>query len=378
MLFAEIPGLESLKNTLRATIHNKHVAHAQLFIGNEGSANFAMALAYATFINCEDKTEEDACGRCPSCTQMAKLAHPDLHMVFPMASLEKVNKEDLKGHLLKHFRSFVTTQPYSTLQQWGTFIGAENKQFNIPVEEGRTIISNVSLKAYQSEYKIVLIWMPELMHISTANSILKVLEEPPAKTLFFLVANDYERLLSTILSRCQLVKVRSFEDEEVTAFLTEKNLAGEKEARQIAKISEGNLSKALVLTQSSEHDNHALFAAWMRLNYGRKYADLLAFSEDLSKKGREYQKNLLLYSIQILRDVLMSKLGLDELIKQTEEETVFIKNFAKPLQQEVIEKIYNLLSEAFQHIERNGNPKIIFFDTSIKISVLFERKPATS
>jgi DNA polymerase-3 subunit delta' len=259
------------------------------------------------------------------------------------------------------------------MHEWGHFVGAENKQFNIPVEEGRNIIQAISLKAYQSEYKIVLIWMPELMSIPTANAILKVLEEPPAKTLFLLVANDYEKLLATIISRCQVIRIRSFEEKEIIAYLVSKNLCDEKTASRIAKIADGNMERAVHISHEEQDDSHDIFANWMRLCFGRKYAELLSFCDDLSKKGRENQKNLLQYSLQIVRDALMNKLDLGQLVRQDDDEMKFVQNFSKVITEEYVQNLYEILNETYHHIERNGNAKIVFFDTSIKIGGLFRR-----
>lgn len=369
MFFADITGLSETKKTLINAINGSHVAHAQLFLGNEGSANLAMALAYARYVNCEDKQEHDGCGTCASCVQFNKLTHPDLHMVFPMASLEKVSKEEQKPYFLKHFRAFAQQQTYGSIHEWASFVGADNKQFNISVDEGRNIMQNVAMKPYLSPYKIVLIWLPELMNISTANAILKVLEEPPAQTLFLLVANDYEKLLATILSRCQMVKIRAFDDDEVESFLLGRQLCNESRAKQIAKISEGNMNKAIFLAGEEANDHHGVFVNWMRLCFGRKFADLLVFCEDVAKTGRERQKELLQYGMQILRDSLMSRVGANELVKQDTQEMLFIGNFAKTVGEEKIERLYYIINEAYLHIERNGNAKIVLFDTSIKMSV---------
>lgn len=373
MFFADIVGFDQTKKSLVQAVNSNHVAHAQLFLGNEGSANLALAIAYSRYINCEDKQPSDACGQCVSCIQFNKLTHPDLQFVFPMTSLEKIGKEELKAHLVKQFRAFVQQHTYGNLHDWGVFVGAENKQFNISVEEGRGILQNVSMKPYLSPYKIVLIWLPELMNSATANAILKVLEEPPAQTLFLLVSNNYEKLLATILSRCQLVKVRAFTNEEIADYLINRQLSEAKRANSIAKIADGNLQKAIFLTQEKESDNYELFATWMRLCFARKFADLLSFSEDLAKKGRENQKGFLLYGLEIARESLMSRTGNDDLVKQDEVELQFVSKFALKISEQNIEKMAELLNEAFVHIERNGNAKIVFFDTSIKLSFLFTK-----
>lgn len=370
MKFSNITGLKTIKEALIASVKNKHVAHAQLFVGNEGSANLALALAYAQYINCEDPQETDSCGFCSSCIQFSKMVHPDLHLVFPMTNLEKVNKEDLKAHLLKLFRPFIQENPFADIHDWGQYIGAENKQFSISVEEGRGIIQYISMKSFQAEFKIVLIWLPEQMNGSTSNAILKALEEPPPKTIFILVANDIEKIIPTILSRCQLVYVHAFSEVETKQYLVENKQVDEKNALRIAKISDGNLNKAQKLVSEDVDDSHEIFATWMRLCFGKKYQELLLFSEDFSKKGRENQKNMLLYGLQTVRDSLMVTAQVPELVHQDENEFKFIEKFSKAVNQERLPSLCDILTETFAHIERNGNAKIIFFDTSLKVSQL--------
>jgi DNA polymerase-3 subunit delta' len=216
--------------------------------------------------------------------------------------------------------------------------------------------------------------MPEYMNIAMANAILKVLEEPPAKTLFLLIASDYEKLLPTIISRCQLIHIPAFEKDDVKKYLLTKNLCDETMASRIMKIADGDMDKAVQLCSSYNHDELELFSKWMRLCFGRKYLEMVPFVDDISKIGREKQKNLMLFGIQLLRDSLMQKQELAELIHRDEEELKFIQNFSKALSDKVIAELSELLSETYVHIERNGNAKIIFMDTSIKLGNCFARK----
>ena len=211
MRFSDIIGLEDTKQQLIAAVKSNHVAHAQLFFGSEGSANLALALAFATYINCTNQSDSDSCGTCASCTKIDKLVHPDVQFIFPVSSTKKVTgKSVVSSSYMNEWRSFILNNPYSGIEQWSASYGAENKQSNISKEESRNIIKNLSLKAFEAEYKIMLIWLPEFMHPSAANGILKILEEPPKKTIFLLVTNDYEKLLTTILSRCQFLRFDLF------------------------------------------------------------------------------------------------------------------------------------------------------------------------
>lgn len=267
MLFSQIKGLEETKASLIASVKNRHVAHAQLFAGPEGSGSLAMALAYATYINCEEKGETDSCGTCASCNKFNKLIHPDLHFVFPVSTTKSVSKDASSALFMKEWRNFIAENPYGGLIEWGNFIGAENKQLNISVDESRNIIKTVTMKSFEAEYKIMVIWLPEQMNSSSANAILKVLEEPPVKTIFLLVTQNPDKIITTVLSRTQRVKIRPFTDEEVTKYLIEDKKLDEKQARQIAYLADGNLNEGLRLLQQVEEDNHQMFREWMRLCY---------------------------------------------------------------------------------------------------------------
>ena len=281
MLFNEIIGQAETKQMLLRAVQTNHLAHALLFDGPTGSANLALALALAQYVNCEDKGDQDACGRCASCIKMQKLVHPDLHMVFPVANLAKGKTSEA---YLTDWRKFLLEQPYRTLPEWLENVGADNKQGNISAEEARNILQKLSLKSYEGAYKIMLIWLPELMNVTSANALLKVLEEPPAQTLFLLVTNQSDKLLITILSRTQRVAVRAFTDEEVATYLRQYMNRDETTARRIAYLADGDLSVALQLCrneseQGSEADRHTWFADWMRTCYRQDIITLVKQSD---------------------------------------------------------------------------------------------------
>ncbi|MCR6637810.1 MAG: DNA polymerase III subunit delta [Sporocytophaga sp.] len=369
MLFSQIKGLEETKASLIASVKNRHVAHAQLFAGPEGSGSLAMALAYATYINCEEKGETDSCGTCASCNKFNKLIHPDLHFVFPVSTTKSVSKDASSALFMKEWRNFIAENPYGGLIEWGNFIGAENKQLNISVDESRNIIKTVVLKSFEAEYKIMVIWLPEQMNSSSANAILKVLEEPPVKTIFLLITQNPDKIITTVLSRTQRVKIRPFTDEEVTKFLMEEKQLDEKKARQVAYLADGNLNEGLRLLQQAEEDNHQMFREWMRLCYKKvNILELVDWSEAFQKLGREGQKNLFQYGLNILRETLICRLNSKELLRLNEEDLKFVDGFSKALNEVKIENISKSLNEAYYHIERNANAKIVFLDLSLQIS----------
>ncbi|MBX9850165.1 MAG: DNA polymerase III subunit delta [Cytophagaceae bacterium] len=369
MLFSEIPGLDEVKKTLINSVKSNHVHHAQLFMGTEGSANLAMAIAYATYINCEEKKEDDSCGTCPSCIKFKKLAHPDINFVFPISTTKNIPKDPMSSLFMKEWRTFVLENPYGNLNDWANHIGAENKQLNISVEESRNIIKTLSLKAFEAEYKILFIWQPENLHTSAANALLKILEEPPVKTVFLLVANNLEKILGTIQSRTQKVKIRSFTDDELKKGLVSKFQMEEKKASQLAYMADGNFNEALRLDQEAEEDHHVFFRDWMRICYKKNnWPELIEWSENFQKLGREMQKSLLQYGLNMLRETLVYSYAGDKLVRLQNEDLKFVQGFSKVLNEPKVEAIAEQLNQAHYHIERNANPKITFLDVSLYIS----------
>ncbi len=367
MYFRDIFGLEETKRTLIKAVQNNHVAHAQLFSGGEGCANLALALAYSRYIHCENKGEYDACGKCSACSKMDKLVHPDLHFVFPTSSTPKLTKP-LSQDLLKEWREFALGHTYSNVSEWLAFIGAESKLPSISAEESRKIVATLSLMAFESEYKILLIWLPEYMNITSANALLKILEEPPQKTLFFLVSQEPEKMLVTILSRLQTVQVRNFYEEEIEKYLQEKTQTEAAKAKQIAHLAAGNLHKALQLSEEIEDDNHILFRDWMRACFKKDYAELYQKTEEFAKMSKEAQRNMLQYGLSMCREALVWQIAGQELSRLAENEQQFVSGFAKTVGEHNIENFYKILNDTLLHLERNGNAKILFFDASLLLS----------
>lgn len=380
MQFNEIIGHADTKQLLINSVRNQHVAHAQLFMGGEGSANLALALAYATYLNCENQQETDSCGSCASCSKINKLVHPDMHFIMPVVNTPK--KEALSQNFLPEWREFLLENPYRSLNDWLQFIGAENKQGNISKEEARGLLKLVSLKAFEATFKIVLIWQPELLHATAANALLKLLEEPPGQTIFLLVSNSPEKLLATILSRTQLVNVRAFSPEETMAYVTEKCGVDETKAAQVAQLSEGNLRLAAQLCQEMTSDYFQFFTDWMRLSYsgraiydyqGRKL-ELLKMSEEFQKFGRENQKIFLQYAISVVRRVMLY--GVDPQLAGfiPPAEVSFVKGFSTVIHPNNVDLLSTELNDAHYHIERNANPKITFVDVSLSLAKYLKMK----
>ncbi|MGB3467093.1 MAG: DNA polymerase III subunit delta [Cyclobacteriaceae bacterium] len=375
MRFADIPGLDEEKSVLVHAVQNNHVAHAQLFYGIAGSGNFSMALAYATFLNCENPTADDSCGACVSCIKTDKHIHPDVHYIFPKAGKQKeADNSNVSAELLATWRNFILENPYMELQDWAEVSGLGSKQLSISKDDSKHIIKTVSMKAFEAKYKIMLIWMPETMNASSANTILKVLEEPPTQTIFLLVSNDYEKLLTTIISRTQLFKVPRFDEKDIVKYLIEKSAIPEPQALQAARVSQGSLSAAIKIASQVEDDSHQLFRDWMRECWTLDILSINKRTGQFNDLNKSTQKTLILYGLNMLRESLMCQLADSEPVAGSEEESKFIVNFSKNVSSEKIEQLSNLLNTMHLHLERNGNPKIIFLDTSMQFSSVLRSK----
>ncbi len=370
MRFKQIIGLNEIKEKLTQSAERNH--HAQIFSGPPGSGNLALALAYASYINCENPTKADSCGECPSCIKIDKFIHPDLHFVFPISSTSKWKGKDVVStNFLPEWRSLLTLHPFITLEDWIDHFGGENKQVNISKEESRQIIQKLSLKAFEAKYKIMLIWLPEWMNPSAANAILKILEEPPQTTVFLLVSSDYERLLTTITSRAQLVNVRAFSMDEVINFMATKTEEGKDNLSQLAQLSEGNLSQALkILDQQTAEETDQRFSDWMRMCWQNDLVMLVTSSENFHSMSKLAQKSLISSGLALLRNALLSSNNLNGLMRVSEDESDFVSKFGKSINLSKIEIISNELSEAFYHLERNASPKMTFLDLSLRINVI--------
>ena len=372
MTFAQIPNQSATKQLLRQSVQRQHVAHAQLFRGSEGGAALALALAYAQYLNCEERAAdaEDSCGRCPSCTKIAKLAHPDLNFIVPVTTTKTVAKDAVSHKFMAEWRAFVLDNPYQGLNDWMPHIGAENKQGNISKEEAVQILKLVSLKAFEARFKVVILWLPELMHPAAANAVLKLLEEPPPATIFLLVSHAPEQLLPTIISRVQPVVIRPFSEDDITEWLHVRHQIPEAKARQVAQLANGSLGAALASRNANaDHDYFEFFRDWMRLcfNYGSKAADILKKSEEFQKLGRENQKQLLAYALGVVRKVLLFGIDSKLVPHLAGGEQQFVAGFAKFVTPRNADLLTKELTDAHYHIERNANPRMVFVDSSLRL-----------
>lgn len=368
MRFSDIPGLAEVKTLLIDAVKSNHSAHAQLFAGAKGALNLPMALAYATYLHCENKGD-DACGTCSACSKNAKFVHPDTHFVFPLSNVKgDKDEERFKADILKSWRSFLLEQPFGGLDDWTNFYGGEDKLALISREESREIIKTLSLKPFESRNKVMIIWQPELMHPSAANGILKILEEPAPHTFFILVTNAADKLLPTIISRTQIVTVPLLNDEDVEAWLKNNRAIDDNRARKIVQLADGSPNMALKLLENEEDNNTQRFTEWMRACFKKSYGALVTMADDYHGLDKLSQRNLMAYSMNMMRETLLFTSGAGTINRARGEELKFIQDFSKVMNVEKVERSFTLLNDASYHLERNGSAKMIFLDLSLKLS----------
>lgn len=374
MHFRDIIGQEESKQRLIKEAKEGKIAHARLFCGNEGIGKLPLAIAYARYLSCEHPTENDACGTCPSCIKYNKLAHPDLHFVFPV--IKKKNKDTVSDDYLTEWRELLQSTPYFNLNIWLKEMGAENQQAQIYVKESDEIIRKLSLKSSQGGYKIMIIWLPEKMNTECSNKLLKLLEEPPKQTLFFLISEEPETLLTTILSRTQRFNIPRIEEGDIAEALSREYGLEEKDAIDIAHRSEGSFLKALENIHLNEENQlyFELFVNLMRLSYQRKVREMKLWSENLAGIGRERQKHFLTFCQRMIRENFIYNFHQPELTYLSVEEKNFSNRFAPFINEGNVIGIMNELNEAQRHIGQNVNAKMVFFDFALKMIVLLLQK----
>ena len=382
MQFSKVLGQEHLKNHLSQSVDNGRIPHAQLFVGPEGSGTLAMALAYAQYILCGNKEPENKDQNNSCNLKFKNFSHPDLHFAFPVATTDKVKKHPVSNHFMEEWRQLLKEQPYGNLFDWYRKLGIENKQGQIGVDEALNIVKALALKSYEGGYKIMLIWMAEKMNTAAANKLLKLIEEPPAKTVFILIAEDEGQIISTIRSRCQALHFPPLAETVIIEALKKNYQLDEATATKIAYQSDGNYNKAcdLVYHDSEDIQFEEWFVFWIRSAFkakGNKTAihDLIGWSEQVAKTGRETQKQFLQFCMDFFRQALLMNYNASTLVFMEPKTKNFkLENFAPFIHEGNIMDIHQELQDAIYHIERNGNSKIILTDLSIKLTRLLHKK----
>lgn len=375
MQFKDIIGHQEVKSRLINSVTRNRISHAQLFAGDEGSGALSLAIAYAQYINCEARTDHDSCGECPSCYQISRVAHPDLHFAFPVNTPKgkSSSEKPVSNTFMGEWREIVEqTAGYFNEQMWYSKIEIDNKQGNISTLEADEIIRTLSFKSFESDYKVVIIWLPERMNVQAANKLLKILEEPWSKTLFLLVSEAPDKLLSTIISRVQTTSVPAISIADMSAYLVASEGLNSADAQKIARLSRGNILEARRFVTESDSDNEQFnnFVQLMRLSYEDRHMELLEWADGVASLGREEQKRLMVNFIRLLRDSYMLTAGIDDISYLFGKEYDFCKKFAPFVNNSNIEQLVAECELVIRQIGQNGNPRIIFLHFALTVSKL--------
>ena len=377
MKFKDIIGNTDLKTRLINSVENNRLSHSQLFLGKSGGPKLAIAIAFAQYINCTNKTTSDSCGECQSCMKYNRLIHPDLHLIFPVLSINGIKKV-ISDNFVKEWRQEILNNPYLNLYNWFDVFSSENKTGKtgyIYTQESDSLHQKLSLKHYESEYRVVIIWIPEKMQSVTSNKLLKLLEEPPQKTIFLLVSENSELLLNTILSRLQIVKTKNYSTKEKTETL--QNKFPEKGIIELEKsliYSNGNLGESIHILESDiiTDDNFDDFQMWMRICYSVNIKEIAKWVNERTKKGRRNQSIFLKYSLKMVRNCLIIHFSDAKTLHITENEKRFLLKFHPFIHEGNISEISEKIEECIKNIERNANSKIMFYELSLQLMRLLK------
>lgn len=370
MQFKDIIGHEEIKKQLIDTVRENRVSHAQLFTGPEGNGGLALAVAYAQYLNCTDRLDDDSCGVCGNCRKYQKYIHPDLHFSYPFFAKNKVSTA--KDYIAT-WREALLEQPYLSMDDWRAVCEVDNKQANINIAEAHDIIKKLSLKSYEAAYKVLIMWLPEYLE-KEGNALLKLIEEPPSNTLFILVSEQPDRILSTILSRTQLVKIRPYRTHEVTQYLQSFGELDAGQAEDIALLSEGNLSAAKMwLREKQPAPYFQLMVQWLRYIVSDSGKSLIGYTEEkLSRLGRENQKSFFRYMLQMMRAAVLTQAGVEHVQSLPEEQRQFVRKFTSLFSLDQLSAVIERLEQAIYHIERNSNTKLLFLDLSLQLVLILK------
>jgi len=387
MYFRDVIGQQDIKERFIQSVKSGRMPHAQLISGASGTGTLQLALAYARFICCTDRGENDSCGKCSSCQKFDKLVHPDMHFVFPIFKPNS-NKKWVCDDFITEWRKIVIEKGYFSYHQWMSRIKAENAQGMIYVEESDNLIRKLSLKAYESEYKVVIVWLPEKMNESCANKLLKLLEEPPAKTIFLMITENSEQLLSTVLSRSQIIRVHGISVEELGEALKARFSLTDAESMNYSRLAAGSYLDALECIETSEENSFFLeqfkrcmrgayiianFTADRKSDKQKSLKDLKIWAEEMVKIGREQQKKYLSYAQRLVRENFILNVGQTDLNYLNPSEKDFSTNFSPFINHKNIIAFMEEIELAERHIESNVNAKLVFFDLALQSIILFKK-----
>lgn len=378
MFFKDIIGQDKVKERLIKSVRDERISHAQLFSGPEGSGKLALALAYAQYISCRNRTPTDSCGECPSCKKYAVLSHPDLHFVFPI--FKKGSSPTYCDDFLKQWREMLHKSPYFSLPQWMEHINSENLQLVIYSHESESIIKKLNLKSFEAEYKTMIIWLPERMNDECANKLLKMIEEPPSKTLFLLITEREADIISTIRSRTQIIKIPKITDNDLQDYLQKSSDFNPETIAEMVHYANGNYLRTIEYFDASEDKQYffSLFQQLMRTAYVAvkktdEIGQVMEIADELATLGRERQKEFLQYAMHLTREFFVMNLQNPSLVYLNREEKKWGSKFARFINERNVISLNNLFEKGYLHISRNGNARIIFMDTALAVIRLIRK-----
>lgn len=372
MFFKDIIGQKKVISRLIRSVSEGRISHAQLFSGPEGSGKFALALAYAQYINCHNRSETDSCGTCPACHKYSKLMHADLHFVFPIYKLK--SKDTYCDDFLDQWREMVLQSPYFSLNKWMDVIDAQKAQLTIYGHESDSILKKLSFKSFEAEYKVMIIWMPERMNPTSANRLLKLIEEPPEKTLFLMVTENEADIIATIRSRTQIISVSRITDKDLQEYLQSTGKYSDETVVEMVHHANGNYLKALDYVEPSEDKQYYFekFRQVMRLAYraARETSvipEIIDIADEMAGLGREKQKDFFSYAMHLTREFFIMNLQKPALNYLNPTEKGLGEGFSPFINERNVTLYNQLFEDGYFHISRNGNAKIIFTDTFLSI-----------
>lgn len=365
MRFSAVIGQEELKQHLIDEVNNDKISHAQLFLGKSGYGGLPLALSFVQYLFCTNKEEKDSCGECDSCRKIEKLQHPDLHFSFPVVQANSKTSDPV----LADWRDQLNEEPYFNLYNWTKRIDPRERKPIISTQESLEIIKKLSLRSYEGGYKVMVVWMADEMNPACANKLLKIIEEPPAKTLFLLVAESQDKMLQTILSRTQIVKIPRISLEALTSNLSTKFGKSKDTVESVAARADGDAIEAMEHLGDHEDENHnrEQFIQLMRVCYKKSVLEMMNWSESIGAESKGKQKAFLKYALHMFRQSMLRNYTEDHLTRVSSEEDAFLDKFAQFISGNNVFGFMETFDKSYYHIERNANPKILFMNLCFQV-----------
>lgn len=374
MFFKDIKGKDKLSLELRSNVDRGRIPHAQLLLSKEGTGGLAVALAYASYIMCENKQESDSCGECSQCKKSHKFVHPDIHFSFPVVRLgDKKRESTTSDDFLTKWREILSKSPYMSKTDWFDTINEHNSTPNINAKECSDLMHKLNMKAYEADKKVLIMWLPEYLE-KEGNRLLKLIEEPTDNTYIILITENQDQILQTILSRCQLVKIPAFSSEDISAYLTEHYQTPEAKAIQIANLADGNLNLAIAISNNQAADYSQLIISWLRVAYKSDPLEINQWIKGIEDLDKEEQKSFLEYGLHFLRQYNFRLLTKSDKVNLTANEIEIANNLVKILDINKSAAISNLINELLENIPRNVNLKISLFADTLQIGRILRQQ----